>query len=308
MTFEAKIIADSVSKDGKRITTMQLKYPRFIHAEFMTHRVFSRNASSSRAIPVKRMIEMVRCNPAMPIHWGANQAGMQAKEELPRHERARVEWLWREAAEAAADFAQNMEALGAHKQVVNRILEPFQWISVVVTATEWDNFFELRDHEDAQPEIRHLARMMKARMDDSKPKLLLGGQWHLPYVSDHELSPDGEIAQYLRVFSSVESWVQANILKHALMVSAARCCRVSYLKHDGTPASVAEEVALCDRLIGARPLHASPFEHQASPDSFCPDSMPELAWGYPELHGNFSGWIQYRKLIERESWSNDKFA
>ena len=97
--MEVKVIADSISESGKRITTFQLKYPRFIHSEVMTHRVFSRNASSSRAIPVKKMIEQVRNNPAMPIHWGANQSGMQAKNELNECFRKEVGRVWLGTAE-----------------------------------------------------------------------------------------------------------------------------------------------------------------------------------------------------------------
>lgn len=282
MSIQVKIIADSVSKhSGKRLTTMQLKYQRFIHSEFMTHRVFSRNASSSRAIPVAKMIEQVRNDPAIPIHWGKNQPGMQAKEEfkgLIDLGAAGVEFtpeeVWKFSAKMAANYAEAMSKAGLHKQVVNRILEPYQWIHVVVTATEWDNFFELRYHEDAQPEIYELAKLMRYAMDTSEPKVLSSGDWHLPYVTEEEyVNLDIEIAK---------------------KVSAARCCRVSYLKHDGTNSTIEEDIALCDRLAGAKPIHASPFEHQATPDLFNGESFMSES-----LHGNFVGWIQNRKLIEQ---------
>lgn len=281
MSIQVKIIADSISKhSGKRLTTMQLKYQRFIHSEFMTHRVFSRNASSSRAIPVAKMIEQVRNDPAMPIHWGKNQPGMQAKEEI-QHVFTGKE-LWKISARNAAEVAEEMNKLGLHKQVVNRILEPYQWIHVVVTATEWDNFFELRYHEDAQPEIYELAKLMRYTMDTSEPKVLSYGDWHLPYVTEEEyVNLDIEIAK---------------------KVSAARCCRVSYLKHDGTNSTIEEDVALCDRLAGAKPIHASPFEHIATPDLFSEGNPPDMVvgcWSNSSLHGNFVGWIQYRKLIEQ---------
>jgi hypothetical protein len=276
MALEVKIIADSISNANKRITTLQLKYQRFIHAEFLTHRDFSRNASSSRAIPVAKMIEQVRNDPAMPIHWGQNQPGMQASGEV-QHTLAAQE-LWAVSARIAAEIAREMSVLGLHKQVANRILEPFQWIHVVVTSTEWDNFFELRAHPDAQPEIQALARMMRYEMEKSNPRLLSPGEWHLPYVKDEELEV------LLRNSKTVEEgWDIAR------KISAARCCRVSYLKHDGTQASIAEDLALCERLAGAVPIHASPFEHQASPDE---------NGDYPEYHGNFKGWIQFRKMIE----------
>ena len=281
MTIQAKIIEDSISIEGKRITTFQLLYPRFIHAELMTHRVFSRNASSSRAIPVKKMIQMVREEPAMPIHWGKNQPGMQANEELLLGDRYRAEVLWREAAQKAASVAERMMEMGLHKQVANRILEPFQHISVVLTATDLDNWFELRAHEDAQPEIHALAIQMRHAMAESIPRELKPGEWHLPYVTLDERND--------RFFNN-----NPELLRQ---VSAARCCRVSYLRHDGTAASVSDDLALCEKLVGAKPLHASPFEHQATPDYYVKD-MEAGHWKQPELHGNFTGWIQYRKQIE----------
>jgi len=286
MTIEAQVITDSIAPTNKRITTLQLKYPRFIHSEFMTHRVFSRNASSSRAIPVAKMIEQVRNNPAMPIHWGKNQPGMQAKEEMDSISAADARTSWRLAARDAASHAEYMMELGAHKQVANRILEPFQHIHVVVTATEWDNFFELRAHEDAQPEIHELAIQIRAAMDASTPVLLQPGEWHLPYVFGEERNTE-------------RSGLDVETLRK---VSAARCCRVSYLRHDGNYSTIAEDLALCDRLIGARPLHASPFEHQATPDALEPHPYSEGAtqWECPDLHGNFVGWIQHRKLIEHD--------
>jgi thymidylate synthase ThyX len=291
MPISAEIIEDSISFEGKRITTFQLLYPRFIHAELMTHRVFSRNASSSRAIPVKKMLEMVRTEPAMPIHWGKNQPGMQANEQLSPEDRYKAEVLWREAAQKASSVAERMVELGLHKQVANRILEPFQHISVVLTATELDNWFELRAHKDAQPEIHELALQMRAALLGSNPKLLDLDEWHLPYVTQDERN-DGYFKD------------KPELLRK---ISAARCCRVSYLKHDGTAASVQDDLDLCNKLAGSVPIHASPFEHQATPDQKVESVVTErsgdtdliIDWQKPHLHGNLVGWIQYRKLIER---------
>lgn len=276
MVISAKVIEDSVSPEGVRLTTLQLMYPRFIHAEFMTHRVFSRNASSSRAIPVERMLQMIRDEPAMPIHWGKNKPGMQADEQLSHDEMvaAKIEWI--KAAENAADTAERMMKLGLHKQVANRILEPFQHISVVVTATEWQNFFELRAHPDAQPEIRALAVEMREAMDASTPSKLEAGDWHLPYIKRGERN--GENIKLSKV-------------------SAARCARVSYLKHDGCAPNISEDLALYERLVGSMPMHASPVEHQATPDVVRHDG----SWCNPDLFGNFTGWIQFRKLVESRS-------
>ena len=277
--ISAKVIEDSISEEGIRLTTMQLCYPRFIHSEVMTHRVFSRNASSSRAIPVAKMIDQVRCNPAMPVHWGANQPGMQARKELEGQELFDAMNVWKKAANEAADTAEFMNKLGLHKQVANRILEPFQWIHVVMTSTEWANWDELRDHEDADPNIQRLARAMSVARNASTPQYLEPGEWHLPYVLDKERDQPIEILK---------------------KISAARCCRVSYLTHDGLDPSIEKDLELCERLAGSRPLHASPFEHQATPDFITNADEWTTEWCDPDLHGNFTGWIQHRKMLEND--------
>lgn len=266
----ATVIADSISTFGKRITTLQLKYPRFIHSEFMTHRVFSRNSASSRAIPVAKMIEQVQNDPAMPIYWGLNQPGMQAGKEHEDISTAQV-W-WKAAAIDAAVSATLLNDLGLHKQIVNRVLEPFQWMHTIVTATEWRNFFELRCHPDAQPEFQVLACAIRTAMEESVPVerassvQRVESSWHLPYVSDDE---------------------RANLHLHTLpKLSASRCARVSYLKHDGTAPSGADDLTLFERLVGGKPLHASPIEHQAT------------AGGSINRSRNFLGWQQYRELFE----------
>src|SRR5574343_1058482 len=178
-----KVIADSVSPLGKRIITVEAQYHRFIHGEVMTHRVFTRNAMSSRAIPVAKLVEQVRNDPAMPLFWGATQPGMQAKEELP--DLTEAVQSWRRAARQAADVAEHMSAIGLHKKLSNRVLEPFQWMRTLITATEWDNFFELRMHPDAQPEFQHLAKLMFREIANSTPveRFYQGpNSWHLPYV------------------------------------------------------------------------------------------------------------------------------
>lgn len=298
--ISAAVIAHSLHPaDGCRpIVTIQLRYPRFIHAELMTHRVFSRNASSSRAIPVAKMLEQVRTDPAMPIHWGKNQPGMQAAVEcdelilvpdvladaygrfcnndgaFPVPQKTTREMWWRFLGWLQAHGAEAFSEAGYHKQVVNRRLEADQFISVIVTATEWNNFFELRDHPDAQPEIRELARVMKRAMQASRPVRLNYGEWHLPYVMPAEIKEYGyQVCRRL---------------------SAARCARVSYLTHDGQNPNVEKDFELFDRLVGGVPLHASPIEHQASPDPIWqwPAEVNTSKWG------NFVHWVQFRKLHE----------
>lgn len=280
MTIEAKVIEDSISLAGQRITTLQVKFHRYILPEFNTHRVFSRNFSSSRAIPTAKLIEQVRLHPAMPVHWGKNQPGMQADVELEGQEIESAKSKWKLAAEKAADVAEEMAALGMHKQVTNRPLEPYLYVTGIVTSTDFTNWDSLRAHPDAQPEIHELAiRMQKAR-NASIPKILYPGQWHLPYVSEAERND-----QFFKL--------PANVFM-LQKISAARCCRVSYLKHDGSLPNIDDDLALFQRLAGAEPIHASPLEHQATPDTY----TPGLGWDNSSEHGNFKGWIQMRKIFE----------
>lgn len=271
MTITATSILSSVSDDGNRIDTLLLRYPRFIHAEFMTHRVFSRNASSSRAIPVGRLIRDVERDPAYPIYWGKNQSGMQADTELSGRDRTDAIQAWTDAKKNAIRTARIMAEIDAHKQVVNRVLEPFSHINVVVTSTEWKNFFDLRMHRDAQPEIRQLAVQMNDAIRNSNPNELEYGQWHLPFVTDEEIEAHGGLTDphgKLRIISS------------------ARCARTSYKTHDGRVSSFDEDLSLGRRLTNSEPFHASPFEHQATPFNYS--------------SRNFVGWRQYRYFLEHK--------
>jgi hypothetical protein len=312
MTITAKIILDSISPQGIRLTTMQLRYPRFIHAEFMTHRVFSRNASSSRAIPVKRLIEDLRRDPAMPIYWGRNKPGMQAGEDwhelvsVPTasggiffHDRTREE-AWLDLMETSIKYAEAFDESEYHKQIVNRLLEPWAHINVVVTATQYSNFFALRSHPDAQPEIKLLSDHMRLAMCSSVPSSVEKGQWHLPYVL-------GSDWQALRAFAKKNRITRdepqhEELVKLALMVSVARCARVSYKTHDGRETSVEEDIELAHKLVVSTPLHASPAEHQATPDKpyWFNSANKEYGWQNPKLHGNLNGWKQHRKMLPNE--------
>ena len=282
MTITAKVIADSISPQGHRLTTMQLRYPRFIHAEFMTHRVFSRNASSSRAVPVERMIQDVLDDPATPVEWGSNKPGMQAGDELTGGDRNEAINTWLEASEYAAYKANNLMKLGLHKQIANRLLEPFAHISVVCTATEWDNFFALRCHPAADPTMRALAEAMRDAREASVPVPLKHGEWHLPYVVAKDLSFIEKPARFDLSYDEMGDYIH----KRLAMISAARCARVSYLNHDGSNPDVEKDLALAKRLLESR--HMSPSEHQARVTG---DEGTAL-WG------NFTGWDQHRKMIE----------
>ena len=284
--ISAKVICDSISPSRVRLTTLELQYHRFVHSEMMTHRMFSRNASSSRAIPTTKMLEQIRSNPAMPIHWGKNQAGMQAREELSEIEIDVVKSDWNYASKRMAEIATLMSEMDLHKQIVNRILEPFQWIKVIVTATEWDNFFKLRLHKDAQPEMMVLAEHMKKAMDESIPVELHPGDWHLPYVNLADFDDSGAP------------------ISEAIKCSVARCARISFLNHDNSTPNIEKDIALADMLLAAG--HCSPFEHIATPMDFAKDTF-ELAWenGVTQKDrdnnfwsGNFRGFLQYRQLLD----------
>jgi thymidylate synthase ThyX len=264
--IEAKIICDSISPNGTRLTSFQLKYPRYILAEFNTHRIFSRSSSSSRAIPIKKMLSDVYKDPVYPVFWGKNKPGMQAKEELSGISLSLVKKLWRVASFFAIAFAYLFYKLGLHKQIGNRILEPWMWANTIVTATDWDNFFLLRNHNDAQPEFHVLAGMMQELYEENTPTFINYGEWHLPYIKDTDKS----------------NYQIDDLIK----MSVARCARVSYNNHSGKKSSFEEDVSLHDKLLKSFPPHASPSEHQATPIRS------------KEYSKNFYGWEQYRLEVE----------
>ncbi len=297
MGFDAKVLADSRSPAGCRLTTLEATFPRFVLAEFNTHRVFSRNSASSRAIPIAKQLRRVLEDPYVPVEFGSNQPGMQAGTPLEgeKLEAAEREWLAaRDDAvrrvlalvtspgevaageelsavldrveEATRSRTRPPEWLNVHKQVANRLLEPFMWHTVIVTATEWDNFWNLRCHADAQPEIRLVAESMRAAVEESEPAELGLDDWHLPLIRPEDREQ----------VASIEDLVK---------VSAGRCARVSYLTHDGRR-DLQADVDLHDRLLESG--HMSPLEHPARP----------LADG--EWCGNFRGWRSYRKEIAGE--------
>lgn len=305
MTINAKIIAHSISEAPYNIpiVTVQLRMPRFILAEFNTHRAFSRNASSSRAIPVERLIEDILRETAMPIHWGKNIAGMQANEECnefvlctgykwndgPGGNVSREE-AWLDARDCAITAARNFNDAGYHKQIVNRLLEPFSFVNVLCTATDWDNFFKLRDHKDAQPEIMILAQAIKKAIVESTPNELREGEHHIPYILEEEYSLD---------------------IKELIKCSIARCARVSYLTFDQKKPTIENDLKLYEKLASAIPPHLSPMEHIATPDKswsghYYQPFGPMDGWMNQQFHGNFVGWIQHRRVLEfdREIDSN----
>ncbi len=317
--FEAKIILDSVC-NGQRLTTMQLTHPRIVHAEFNTHCMFARNASSSRAIPFKKTLERVLEDPFIPEHWGVNQSGMQAFAELEGEHRERAIELWLEARDTVIAIAKQMAfngecktcegtglsldvdpalgitamrgecptcegigiGLNVHKQIVNRLIEPWSWITVCATgdAAAWSNYFALRCHPDAQPDIQKQAYMAQKAYYESTPQKLEPGEWHAPYV---KLEEKEEIEQWDSIWEEVNGVYIPDVVK----VSTGRCARTSYLTQEGTR-DFGEDIKLHDRLRYHKPLHASPFEHVCQ------------AMGDGERYAKYIGWKAYRHFLPGE--------
>lgn len=312
MAIKAEIIADSINSKGNRLTTYILEYPRFVHAELMTHRMFSKNAASSRAIPVEKMIQQIIDNPAMPVWWGKNQSGMQAKEELdnttPKHdvwigdankiyspkkitdlEYAKSMWL--NARDSAIEYVTSMNKLGLHKQIANRILEPWFNIRIILSGTEFQNFFALRVHPDAQPEIQELARQMLELYNASNPKVLKQGEWHIPFGENIDDKKAQEA--YQNVYPDYGWHGNANLMEAKVKIAIARCARVSYFNYEGKD-DYAADIKLCDRLFGNVPRHLSPTEHVAE------------AQDNSEFIGNFKGFRQYRYTFKDQNLSDPR--
>ncbi len=296
MQYACNILADSVNSQGVRLTTFLLSYPRIVLAEFNTHRMFSRNTSSSRAIPVAKQIKRIRDDPFTPRAFGQNTKGMQAHNDLDSAIQKRARQVWHMGLESALEAASELEQLEVHKQLANRVIEPYSWVTQVVTATDWANFFSLRCSADAQPEIQHIALMMRDLYYTSYPEpssIYQKWRWHLPFIHDDEIDNSGE---------SIEFWKK---------VSVGRCARTSYLNHDGKRDPQAD-ADLADKLWLNG--HLSPFEHVARPfkseeydvissmqtgleepfSQFARDCMSRL-----EYVGNLRGWVSLRS--ERET-------
>ncbi|MGV1754772.1 hypothetical protein [Agrobacterium sp. CG674] len=275
--FVKVIRASKSALGGSTLFTVHARYPRIFHSELMTHRDFSRNAGSSRAKPIAKVIAEVWNKPFIPWHWGANQKGMQAGAPITGWKLKVARGVWVGMSKVACVAAYALDKLGFHKQIPNRLLEPFTYIDVLISSTKWDNFLWLRDHKDAEPHFQDLAAMFRVALEDALPEILEPGQWHLPYVAWEERRLILDVQQKL---------------------SVARCARISYTPFDGDP-SIEKELQRYNLLVGSSPLHASPAEHQATPDTF--STRNEFQFANEELSGNFdAGWIQYRKTLKGE--------
>ena len=268
MTIRAEIVADSINTaTGDRLTTFIWTYPRMVHAEALRHRALSRNAASSRAIPVRRMLENILRDPARPVEWGTAQKGMQAGPPLDGEQAEKANAWWTDAAVNAVEDAQDFhDELGLHKQVVNRLVEPFAHMTELVSGTEWGNFFRLRIHSAADPTLCALATAAGRAYLASEPIPVDPGGWHIPFG---DRMPEGlSIADRLKI-------------------ATARAARLSYETHNGDFSPEADMQKHDDLK---RDGHWSPFEHCAR------------ATGGGRLwrpsSGNFRGWHQYREAVD----------
>lgn len=286
----AKVIAKSKHfSTGTEITTFEIEFPRIILAEFNTHRMISKNTSSSRAIPATSIIQLLDENPFIPEYWGKNQSGMQAKEELNPTLQQKAKEIWLKVLGNVSHFTEALQSTGLHKQLTNRISEPFQRVKMVATATEWNNFYWLRDHDAAQPEMQALAQAMWQATQKAETVMLFPGDWHLPYYMDGywKQEQDG-----MDGFGNTLNW--------ARKISVSCCAQTSYRKNDDT---IEKAERLFKTFFEAERVHASPAEHQATPINYELDYLPHgvthqtfddegTLWS-----NNFKHWIQYRALI-----------
>ena len=288
----AKIIAHSKAPSGEELITMEIELHRFVLPEFNTHRSFSRNFQSSRAVPIEKMIEQVRNDPAMPVHWGKNQTGMVAENELDAPvldnigEEFSVQEWWQLSAEESANAAEAMDEAGYHKQLVNRLLEPFMKTKGAVTATKdaYEGFFKLRCHKDAQPEIKLLAERMKDALDNSTPRELQYGEYHLPYVTHSDFPPS-------------EFGLREHLISAKVKVSCSCNAQVSYRRLDDSLDKALKVYDMLNLPVNGvypeDPPHYSPTEHVAKVYHIWEDEMTAMS-------GNFNSRVfwQYRKALE----------
>lgn len=303
--ISATIVADSVSPTGIRLTTFEFVFHRLILAEVNTHRMLSKNAASTRAVPIESVLNLISESPAMPIHWGENQSGMSAKTELIGTRRSAAEGMWVAAARSAASFAKVLSdkiGVNGHKQWVGRMIETYTMTKQVISGTSWENFFWLRYHPDAQPEFQELAKCAKQAMDLSTPVLLQSGEWHLPYieVTDGQYFASGELVD----------------LDTAKTVSVSCCAQVSYRRLDDTIEKAKKIFSMLNIGSTVDPCHASPLEHIATPllttsverDQNLPFNPDTWEPGITHVRkngslwsGNYEGWVQYRQLVPNEA-------
>lgn len=293
--IEVSVIQQSVSPLNSIITTFKLRYHRYIHSELRTHRLFSMNSASSRAIPIERNIEYVLNNPATPTQWGKNQRGMTASAYLDKGEEEIAKGIWHSSLKDTVESVKCLSQLNVHKQIANRLLEPYMYMNTILTAVDLDNFFYLRrnasDYHEAQPEIALLAEKMYEEYKSATPQRIEKGQWHIPFI---ELRKGKYYLGEERV-----------TLVEALKISSSMCAQVSYRKED---ASLEKATRIWEKLVEGNRLHGSALEHCASPIILNEEDNWKDIKGISHVDssgdywsGNFRGWLQYRKLFDNEA-------
>ncbi|NUS01975.1 MAG: hypothetical protein HOV97_05360 [Nonomuraea sp.] len=309
----AKVIAHSVYPGGPEIVSVQATGQRFILSELNTHRSLNKNSASSRAIPFPKQVQKIIDNLAYPEAWASEQKGMQGGGEIEHIEdwvaedgvsRPGARTLWERASAQAIWMARDLAALGVHKSIVNRLLEPFMWHTVVLTGTAWENFFDQRCSPLAQPEIRVMAEAIRTAIQNSTPRELDEGEWHLPYV---DLDTACEVSD-----RSDSRRGTARFYERLAKISAARCARVSYLTQEGKR-DIKADLDLYAKLTTAKPPHWSPLEHVATPWPENRQEPGELSFPGMDgkvLHlpdtaalpriGNLLGWRSLRVQVEAE--------
>lgn len=297
MSVKVQLLQYSQSSvTGGKIATFICDYPRFIHAEVMTHRVFSRNAGSSRAVPVMSMVELANEKMCFPAEFRYNQSGMQPSEPMSEEDAALARKIWEETAQNCISGASQLASLKLHKQWANRMLEWFTPIRVLITATEWTNFLWLRDDKDAQIEIQQVARQILTLLNDVKPTVIGPTEYHLPFIT-RERMPNG-ILRYTVEGRTVN-------LQEAIAISQSCSAQISYRKSD-TSYEKAKELRVM--FLEAERVHASPFEHQARPMGLSetgfdmngpwPLGVTHVDRNKARWSGNLKGFIQYRQLVK----------
>lgn len=348
--IEAKIVADSINPQGDRLTTFVVTFPRIILAEFNTHRMFSRNSASSRAIPFEKMVNSVQKNPFIPIAWQKNHKGMQGSEYLTGQEAIDVKQYWLAARNEAVESAIILANNDVTKQLCNRLLEPFMWHTVIITSSEFNNFFDLRcpnydgfkskkEFLKANPElvkvanpenkywltlnkgqseihIMALAELMCDAYNESTPKKLQVGEWHIPFGDNIDKNNLKEVLKKMSIQNELGESIIGAGSRAIRKIATARCARVSYtvVGEESKEPNYENDIKLHDKLLESG--HFSPFEHCAKVMSdeeyksfikgqfIVTHSEPE----YEDLGefsnsskgwcNNFKGFIQYRYLIE----------
>lgn len=299
------IQASICASTGARIDTLICEYPRVIHSQLMTHRVFSKNSSSTRAIPLEKAIEQINADPAEYI-WTQNQAGMQGEVFTDPSKLHDLEEVFHTAKENAMYMAHKLLTLGAHKQNAGRLLEPFQNIKIVLTSTEWENWDWLRIDGAAQGEIAELARAIKKARDEAEPMMLKEGELHVPFVERERSAGTGDLI-YSIPAPGKDIWFTA---EQALKVSASVCAQTSYRNSDY---SLEKAEKMYEMLTGSDHIHASPFEHQAlTIPEFNQNDGRHSQWPKGVTHvdrkgnlwsGNLKGFIQHRQLIKGHDYA-----